>query len=309
MTPERWQRAKELFTAAVVLTGDHRAKYLRANCGGDVELNRAVQQLLSAHEKANSFIEKPAIDFGFDGGTDDVDALVGRTVGSYQITSFLADGGMGAVYRGVHLTLPRDVVIKVVRLSAFNSRAQAQLKARFRREAHVQSQLDHPNIVRVFEFYPSSEQDFLVMEYVAGLSVKQLLERQGALRAEVALDLLKQAVTALAYAHGFRFRDEAGTMRQGIIHRDIKPANMLLDGMARLKLTDFGIVKLVGESSLTQTGSNPGTVEYMSPEQLRGEELDVGSDIYSLGVSMFEMLTGSLPFRSSQPGSDFEIRR
>src|SRR5262249_3887977 len=117
------------------------------------------------------------------------------------------------------------------------------------------------------------------------------------------------ALSSLDYAHNFNYVDESGHRHMGIIHRDIKPANLLLDGMARLKITDFGIVKLAGERSLTRTGFNPGTVEYMSPEQIRGLEVDARSDLYSLGVTFYEALTGRLPFPPSDTGSEYEVLR
>jgi serine/threonine protein kinase len=235
--------------------------------------------------------------------------MIGKVIGNYQVTGKLAQGGMGAVYRGRHVTLPREVVIKAILLSDFSSTAQRQLKTRFLREAYIQSQLDHPNIVRVYEFFATEENHYLVMEYVAGMSVHDLLERQGALKAGQAVRLFKQALAALDYAHNFSYVNEAGQPHTGIIHRDLKPANMLLDGRAHLKLTDFGIVKIGGERGLTQSGFNPGTVAYMSPEQLRGLELDARSDLYSLGVTFYQMLAGRLPFLASSTGSDYDIRK
>jgi serine/threonine-protein kinase len=235
--------------------------------------------------------------------------MIGKIIGNYEITAELAQGGMGAVYRGRHRDLPREVVVKAILLSSFPPQAQQMLRARFRREAYVQSQLDHPNIVRVYEFFTTEENYYLVMEYVAGMSLRDLLKRQGALAPDRATALFKQALAALDYAHNFSYVDESGGSHSGIIHRDIKPANLLLDGMARLKLTDFGIVKLAGEKGLTRTGFNPGTVEYMSPEQIRGAEVDARSDIYSLGVVFYEMLAGRLPFPASDTGSEYEVMR
>lgn len=216
---------------------------------------------------------------------------------------------MGAVYRGRHQALPREVVVKSILLSSFPPHAQDQLKARFVREAYVQSQLDHPNIVRVYEFFSSTENYYLVMEFVNGMSLRDLIQRQGALAPNQAVALFKQALSALDYAHNFSYVDEAGRPFKGITHRDIKPANLLLDGMARLKITDFGIVKLAGESNMTRTGFNPGTIEYMSPEQIRGQEVDARSDLYSLGVSFYEALSGRLPFPYSESGSAYEVMR
>lgn len=233
--------------------------------------------------------------------------MVGKTIGNYLVSSELAQGGMGAVYRGRHQTLPREVVVKSILLSSFPPQAQEQLKARFVREAYIQSQLDHPNIVRVYEFFTTTENYYLVMEFVNGMSLRDLLKRQGALAPNQAVAIFKQALAALDYAHNFSYVDESGRPLTGIIHRDIKPANLLLDGMARLKITDFGIVKLAGERSMTRTGFNPGTVEYMSPEQIRGLEVDARSDLYSLGVSLYEALSGRLPFPYSETGSEYEV--
>jgi len=233
--------------------------------------------------------------------------MLGQVIGNYLITGELARGGMGAVYRGRHQALPREVVVKSILLASFPPHVQEQLKARFVREAYVQSQLDHPNIVRVFEFFTSTENYYLVMEFVNGMSLRDLIKRQGALPPHQALPLFKQALSALDYAHNFSYVDESGRQLKGIIHRDIKPANLLLDGMARLKMTDFGIVKLAGESSMTRTGFNPGTVEYMSPEQIRGLEVDARSDVYSLGVTFYEMLAGRVPFPFSENTSEYEV--
>ncbi len=235
--------------------------------------------------------------------------MIGKTIGNYQISDELAQGGMGAVYRGRHLSLPREVVVKSILLSSFPPQHQEPLRARFVREAYVQSQLDHPNIVRVYEFFTPAENYYLVMEFIDGMSLRDLIRRQGALGPAHAVGLLKQALSGLDYAHNFSYVDESGKRYKGIVHRDIKPANLLLDGMARLKITDFGIVKLAGERGMTRTGFNPGTVEYMSPEQIRGQEVDPRSDLYSLGVTFYEALTGRLPFPHSETGSEYEVLR
>jgi serine/threonine protein kinase len=239
--------------------------------------------------------------------------MIGRIIGNYRITSELAHGGMGTVYRGQHVHLPREIVVKSILLSAFTPSAQSHLKARFRREAYIQSQLDHPNIVRVYEFFAAEDNYYLVMEYVPGMTLRDLLLRQGVPTPAQAVYLCKQALSALDYAHNFTYVDESDIRHTGIIHRDIKPANMLLDNKGRLKITDFGIVKVMGEQStgagMTQTGFHPGTVEYMSPEQLLGLDIDARSDLYSLGVTFYEMLSGRLPFERSSTGSDWEVRK
>ncbi len=235
--------------------------------------------------------------------------MIGKTIGNYQVSGEIAQGGMGAVYRGRHLSLPREVVVKSILLTSFPPQHQEPLKARFLREAFVQSQLDHPNIVRVYEFFTTAENYYLVMEFIDGMSLRDLIKRQGALEPAHAIGLLKQALSALDYAHNFSYVDELGKRYTGIVHRDVKPANLLLDGMARLKITDFGIVKLSGERGMTRTGFNPGTVEYMSPEQIRGQEVDPRSDLYSLGVTFYQALTGRLPFPQSDTGSEYDVLR
>ncbi|MBK9706307.1 MAG: serine/threonine protein kinase [Acidobacteria bacterium] len=235
--------------------------------------------------------------------------MIGKVIGNYKITSELATGGMGTVYRGHHLHLPREVVVKSILLGAFSPSSQPHLKARFRREAYIQSQLDHPNIVRVYEFFTLEDNYYLVMEYVPGMSLKEFLARHGRPTIIQSVFLLKQALLALMFAHDFSYVDESAERRTGIIHRDIKPANLLLDTKGRLKITDFGIVKTAGDEELTQSGFQPGTVEYMSPEQLLGLEVDLRTDIYCLGATFFEMLTGQLPFPRSSTGSDWEVRK
>ena len=173
--------------------------------------------------------------------------MINQLIGNYRITAALAEGGMGHVYRGRHQDLPREVVVKTIRLASFQTKDQEHLKARFLREAYIQSQLDHPNIVRVYEFIRGDENFYLVMQFIDGMSLRDLILRRGAIEPVHVLPLLKQSLAGLAYAHEFSYLDEAGNRHAGIIHRDIKPANLLLDGMGNLKITDFGIVKLAPE--------------------------------------------------------------
>lgn len=235
--------------------------------------------------------------------------MLNRAIGNYRVVSELAKGGMGTVYRAHHLHLPREVVIKSIQFDLFSESAQDVLKARFCREACIQSQLDHPNIVRVLEFIRAKDNFYLVMEYVSGVSLRELLDKQGIPAPKQAIYLFKQILSALTYAHNFSYLDEAGNRRQGIVHRDINPSNLLLDNHGRVKITDFGTVKTAGATRLTQLGFHPGTLEYMSPEQVRGIEIDARSDIYSVGVSLYEMLTGRLPFPLTREGADWEVRK
>ncbi len=215
-------------------------------------------------------------------------------IGNYRIEERIGRGGMGVVYRGHHLKLPREVAIKSI--SASNTRDLRRLRSRFEKEAFVQSQLDHPGIVKIYDYIVSAQTYYIVMEFVEGRSLAQLIDREvGPLPIERALDLFEQMLAAIAYAQEFVYQDQDGSSHKGLIHRDLKPANLLITPDDRVKITDFGIVKLVG-SEKTNTGGNYGSPEYVSPEQAEGAPVDPRADIYSLGVILYEMLTGEPPF-------------
>jgi serine/threonine protein kinase len=217
-----------------------------------------------------------------------------RIIGNYCIEERIGRGGMGIVYRGHHLKLPREVAIKSI--SASSHRDLRRLRHRFEKEAFVQSQLDHPGIVKIYDYIVAEQTYYIVMEFVEGRSLAQLLERDvSPLPVERALDLFEQMLSAIAYAQDFVYQDQDGSSHQGLIHRDLKPANLLITPDDRVKITDFGIVKLVG-SEKTNTGGNYGSPEYVSPEQAEGGSVDPRSDIYSLGIILYEMLTGNPPF-------------
>src|SRR5215213_3231579 len=207
----------------------------------------------------------------------------GKKVGSYVIEEPVGRGGMGVVYRGRHEKLPRVVAIKSI--NPRGSHDLRRLRHRFEREAYVQAQLDHPGVVKIYDYIVSEQTYFIVMEYVAGRSLGQCIaEHEGGLGLERALDLFEQILEAVSYAHTFVYRDEGGATRTGIVHGD------------RIKVTDFGIVKLVGAAATDTSKIAYGSPRYVSPEQAAGEHLDQRSDIYSLGVILYEMLTGEPPF-------------
>jgi len=215
-------------------------------------------------------------------------------IGNYRIEERIGRGGMGVVYRGRHLKLPREVAIKSI--SATGQRDLRRLRSRFEKEAFIQSQLDHPGIVKIYDYIVSADTYYIVMEFVEGRSLAQLLEREVCpLPVERALDLFEQVLEAVAYAQEFVYQDQDGSSHRGLIHRDLKPANMLITPDDRVKITDFGIVKLAGTEK-TNTGANYGSPEYVSPEQAEGAHVDLRSDIYGLGVILYEMLTGAPPF-------------
>jgi eukaryotic-like serine/threonine-protein kinase len=220
--------------------------------------------------------------------------LEGRILdGRYQLGSLLGVGGMARVYSASDRVLGRQVAVKVLSPSD----AQDPLFVeRFRREARAAARLSHPNIVAVFDSGVDADQPYLVMEYVPGQSLAQLLHRQGRLAPRRAVELAIQVGAALAAAHA-----------QGLVHRDIKPANVLVGPDGQVKVTDFGIVKASAATTLTGTGTVLGTAAYLSPEQAQGHPVDARSDLYSLGCVLYELLCGSPPFGSGVDRSPVAI--
>ncbi len=218
--------------------------------------------------------------------------MIGREVGNFRIVRELGRGGMGTVFEGLDLMLDRRVAIKVLNVELAND---TQFVARFRKEAKALARLDHPNVTAIYSFFAEGNELFLVMELVEGEPLDEIQKRRGKLSWPEAVPITCALLDGLAHAH-----------QQGIIHRDIKPGNCLLSHGGVVKVTDFGIAHIVGEQRLTRLGSIIGTVEYMSPEQIQGEELDPRSDVYSLGLVLYELLTGRVPFPG---GSEFEVMR
>ncbi len=221
-----------------------------------------------------------------------MDGLIGKTLDRYKIMELLGEGGMGAVFRGHDVTLQRDVAIKV--MHPHLSR-KSDFQERFLREARTAARLDHTSIVEVYDFGQAQNMLYIVMEFIPGDNLRTLLKnlraRQQWIRLDEAVHLMKQVAAALDYAH-----------RNGVLHRDIKPANIMLkpepvNGLPyRPILTDLGLAKLMEGQGLTQEGTSLGTPPYMSPEQALGEETDGRSDVYSLGILLYELAVGQLPF-------------
>lgn len=217
-------------------------------------------------------------------------------IGSYRIEELIGRGGMGVVYRGQHTKLPREVAIKSINPRAAGHDLRS-LRHRFEREAYIQSQLDHPGIVKIYDYILAEQTYYIVMEYVEGRSLAQLLKQEGGpLACERALKLFDQILAAVAYAHTFTYQDQSGAAHRGIIHRDLKPPNILVTSDDKVKITDFGIVKVVGAETTDTNNLGYGSPRYVSPEQAEGLEVDQRSDIYSLGIILYEMLTGAPPF-------------
>lgn len=218
--------------------------------------------------------------------------MIGTTIDQYRIEQRLGGGGMGEVFRARDLELDRDVAIKLVRpeLSDLD-----EVTARFRAEARTLAGLAHANIATVFRFFPHEGTLYLVMEYISGQPFGDMLRDQGARPPAEVVHLLTQALAGLGYAHDNK-----------VVHRDIKPGNLMLDGHNTVKVLDFGIAHLLDQTRITQSGSVLGTPAYMAPEQVLGQQVDGRTDLYALGVVLFELLTGQLPFRAN---SQFELMR
>jgi predicted ATPase/serine/threonine protein kinase len=293
MDPERWQRVDELLHSALALPSDRREEFLRQVCAGDVELEQELKSLLTSHRNLGGFLERPAIRIAAQtmaqASVGEVnDLALGQTISHYRIVGKLGSGGMGVVYEAEDIRLGRRVALKFLLASLAHDDSILQ---RFEREARVASSLNHPNICTIYEVEEHDHQPVIVMELLEGESLKQRI-RRGPISIAELLDFGIQASDALKAAHA-----------KGIIHRDIKPENIFIIGGTRVKILDFGLAKVraaqVTESqsaALTVNGTIMGTTPYMSPEQVRGEEIDSRSDLFSLGVVLYEMATGHRPF-------------
>lgn len=208
--------------------------------------------------------------------------MINNVVGSYKVLEKIGEGGMGAVYKGVDLMLEREVAIKALRPELAR---QPDVVERFRAEAVTLAKLNHPNIATLYSFLRQGDDYFMVMEFVRGETLDSVLQRSASMPIDRAISMFCQALEGIDHAH-----------KMGIIHRDIKPANVMLTQTGSIKVMDFGIARVLGTARMTRQGSVIGTVEYMSPEQVRGEETDARSDIYSLGILLYEMLAGRVPF-------------
>ena len=217
--------------------------------------------------------------------------LIGQSLGRYHILEQLGEGGMAIVYKAYDTRLERDVAVKVIRTDLFGQAVIERILKRFEREAKALARLSHPNIVKVHDYGEHEGAPYLVLEYLSAGTLKQRLGKP--ISWQEAVRLLIPVAQALDYAH-----------EHNIIHRDIKPSNILLTEKGQPMLTDFGIAKLLdaGEGqTLTATGVGVGTPEYMAPEQGLGKEVDARTDVYSLGVVFYELVTGRKPYVADTP--------
>src|SRR6266536_1927161 len=300
MKAERWKQVNDLFQSAVERAPGERAAFLHEACHGDEGLRREVDSLLTSYERAENFIELPAFEVAPELVTNDrAGALVGKVIGHYRIESLIGVGGMGEVYLARDERLGRKAALKLLPKSLTMDEAQL---SRFKNEARTASALNHPNILTVYEIGAEGDRLFIATEFIEGVTLRTALV-SGRMSAHRALEIAVQVASALAAAHD-----------AGVVHRDIKPENIMLRPDGYVKVLDFGIAKLteqrrasddhrVETTALLQTrpGLVLGTAHYMSPEQARGQKVDARSDIWSLGVVLYEMVAGSPPFRGETP--------
>jgi predicted ATPase/predicted Ser/Thr protein kinase len=280
MTPERYQRIGELYEAALKVEAGRRNEFLCRACSGDERLQREVEALLAAGEKADSFMEKSALDISKElMGSLPTPAPAQRQFGHYQVLSLLGRGGMGEVYLAQDTKLGRKVAIKL--LPAEYTLNPERVR-RFEQEARAASSLNHPNIITIHEIGSTGDGRFMVMEFVEGQTLRSMIGTPLPLRQR--LDIARQVAQALRVAHA-----------AGIVHRDIKPENIMVRSDGYVKVLDFGIARLLTGSegaTATDPGIVIGTPRYMSPEQMRGEAAASPSDVYSLGLVLYELVTG-----------------
>ncbi len=296
VTPERWQRVNELFKAALERAPAERTAFFSQACGGDEALLREVESLIDSYEQEESFMEQPAVAVAAHSLLrDQSESLVGGMIGHYRIVSLLGEGGMGEVYLAEDTRLGRRVALKL--LPSYLSRDEGRLQ-RFEREARAASSLNHPNVCVIHEVGETEDaRHYIVMEYVEGVTLRRQMQG-GRMKLAEALDVAIQMASGLAAAH-----------EAGVVHRDIKPENVMLRQDGYVKVLDFGLAKLAerppttGSEAATRVlvrthpGLVMGTVSYMSPEQARGLAVDTRTDIWSLSVMLYEMITGHVPFK------------
>jgi len=300
MEPELWQRITDLFDEAMTRGPKERIAFLEEACEGDRDLRKQVERLVKSHEKSGDFLESSAFAVAPELLTNDRSgALVGKVIGHYRIDSLIGVGGMGEVYLARDERLGRKAALKLLPDSLTTEETQL---SRFKNEARSASALNHPNILTVYEIGADGNRQFIATEFIEGTTLRASLAR-GRMNLHAALEIAVQVASALAAAH------EAGVM-----HRDIKPENIMLRPDGYVKVLDFGIAKLIeqrlasddytgGKTAVLQTrqGLVLGTAHYMSPEQARGLKVDARSDIWSLGVVLYEMVGGIPPFQGETP--------
>jgi serine/threonine protein kinase len=287
MTPERWQQVKLALDQAIALDAASRRPYLERIGSADPELCSEVETLLNHHlQAASGFLMQPVADGGSTSAqANPIRSRIGSRVGVYQLAEEIGQGGMGSVYRAARADgqYEKQVALKLVR-SGYDT---ASVLERFRHERQILASLDHPNIARLLDGGTTDDGiPYLVMELIEGIPVDEYCN-QNALSINQRLEIFRKVCGAVQFAH-----------QRLVIHRDIKPGNILVTGTGTPKLLDFGIAKIFDPTSSSETTVlHPLTPEYASPEQIRGEPITTATDVYSLGVVLYRLLTGRSPYR------------
>jgi eukaryotic-like serine/threonine-protein kinase len=302
MTPERYQQVGQIYLAALELETDQRTAYLAEACAGDEALWQEVESLLEYQARSGGIIDQPLIEAAVQAMANvPTTKVIGQDLGHYRILTLLGKGGMGEVYLGEDTRLGRKIAIKLLPARFTTDAGRVR---RFSREARAASALNHPNIITIYEIGEAATENgsahYIVTEYVEGETLRQRMVNapHNRMRVAEAVDVAAQVAAALTAAH-----------EAGIAHRDIKPENVMIRRDGFVKVLDFGLAKLIepsapGEDTQAPTASGAsteagiviGTPRYMSPEQARGEKVDIRTDIFSLGVMMYEMVAGRAPF-------------
>ncbi len=296
MNVELWKQVDALFDAALELPPDQREQFVVESCDGNDELREEVLSLVKAQSQASGFMERSAMKVAAQALAQNANlsshaSLAGKQIGTYQIEKLLGAGGMGEVYLARESKLNRRVALKIL---PFQFVADSERTNRFEREAHALSALNHPNLITIFEVGNIDDLHFIAMEFVEGQTLRAMMS--GGLKLRDILSIVAQVAEALSAAH-----------QSGIIHRDVKPDNIMVRGDGYVKVLDFGLVKLTEAAgsmsspnpAYTQAGATMGTLAYMSPEQATGETIDQRTDIWSLGVVLYELVTKQKPFQGA----------
>jgi serine/threonine protein kinase/Flp pilus assembly protein TadD len=295
MTPERWAKIEGLFQAAVARPLEERAAFLEKACDGDDSLRREVDALLASDRAEDDVLDEIASGTAASWAAEsDGRDLAGKTIGRYQILAPLGFGGMGEVFLAQDDVLDRKVALKLLPKQFTQDRDRLR---RFEQEARAASALNHPNIITIYEIGESDGTRFMAAEYVEGQTLRELIGKPERQLADV-LEIGIQASGALAAAHG-----------ANIIHRDIKPANIMLRRDGYIKVLDFGLAKLTSARAhldVTEPGRVMGTINYMSPEQAMGQALDHRTDVFSLGVVLYELATGQRLFEGKSDAAVYD---
>jgi serine/threonine protein kinase len=299
MKADRWRQVEQLYDAAIDLPVAERAKFVQEACAGDEDLQRELLSLLAAEQKIGGFMESPALDIAAKAVAYEVDSVkqssfIGRELGPYKIEKLLGVGGMGEVYLAHDAKLARKVALKILPPQFISDPERIK---RFERESRAVSALNHPNLITIYDIGVADAVHYIATEFVEGKTVRDLIDE--GLKMRDALAIATQVAEALGAAHN-----------AGVLHRDIKPENIMVRPDGYVKVLDFGLAKLNEQataavegrpltSAQTQSGLLMGTLAYMSPEQAAGDAVDERTDIWSLGIVLYEMMVGSSPTKGA----------